>query len=74
MAGYIDQDTFRDDAVFPMGNCSKLRTLCCYLDIGVPALPHPVLIPDVTQGVDVRNDAAVINETKVIHHEAAISS
>ena len=42
------------------------------LHVGVAALPHAVLVPDVTEGVDVGHGRAVVDEAQVVHDVAAV--
>ena len=72
VAGHVEQDALGDDAPVPVGDVAEVGALGGDLDVGVAALPHAVLVPDVAEGVDVGHGRAVVDEAQVVHDVAAV--
>ena len=66
VARHVEQDAPGDDAVAPGVDGAPGGSLRRHAGVRVAAPPHPVDVPHVAQGVDVRDGLAVVDEADVV--------
>ena len=66
VARHVEEHSLRDDAVAPGVDGAPGGSLRRHADVRIVALPHSVDVPHVTQGVDVRDGLAVVDEPEVV--------
>ena len=69
--GYVQQDPTGGDAVGPLVHGPEGSPVEGYLLPRVPAVPHPVLVPHVAEGIQVGSSVAMVEDAVVVAREPA---